>query len=407
MSTAYTISVRNLSKTYRLFNHPGDRIKQFFGLGIKQYHREFTALRDISFNIGKGESVAILGHNGSGKSTLLQIICGILKPTSGSVDVNGRISALLELGAGFNPEFTGRENVFFQALLQGLTNEQTEDRFDSIAAFADIGEFIDQPVRTYSSGMFMRLAFAVATNTDPEILIVDEALSVGDLAFQFKSRQRMKQMIDNGSTLIVVSHDRATVASLCQRCLLLDHSKLAADGIPADILNQYQHLMSQHKSRPGNDKFNITASQLVSGTGEARVTSIRLTDANGRDLQSVTCGTYITLELIVAIYALIPRLVLGFSILDSFGRMVFGVNTNSFKHQIDYQIPGNSLKFCFAFKANLSPGIYSISTALVSTNDRLTNNFECRENAYVFEVNKGTTPDFGGGFWLEPTLKIN
>src|SRR3989338_8224249 len=174
------ISVKNLTKIYRIFGHPGDRIKQALTFGRMRFHNEFTALQDVSFEIKKGETVGIIGRNGSGKSTLLQLICGILKPTSGSVKVNGRISALLELGAGFNPEFTGRENAYFQGAVMGMTREEMDGRFDDIAAFADIGKFIDQPVRIYSSGMFVRLAFAVSVHINPDILSIDEALSVGD-----------------------------------------------------------------------------------------------------------------------------------------------------------------------------------------------------------------------------------
>lgn len=215
------VSVRNLTKTYRLFGHPGDRIKQFLSLGFRKYHQEFIALRDVSFDIKKGETVGIIGRNGSGKSTLLQLICGILKPTSGTVQVNGQVSALLELGAGFNPEFTGRENIYFQGAIIGLSKEEMDKRFDDIAAFAGIGEFIDQPVRIYSSGMFVRLAFAVAINVEPDILVVDEALAVGDAAFQRKCYRKMENMTLRKTTLIFVSHDIESVRRLCQKAIFL------------------------------------------------------------------------------------------------------------------------------------------------------------------------------------------
>jgi ABC-type polysaccharide/polyol phosphate transport system ATPase subunit len=186
MRSDAVISVNKLTKTYRIFGHPGDRIKQALTFGRMRFHREFTALKDVSFEIKKGETIGIIGRNGSGKSTLLQLICGILKATAGSVQVNGRIVALLELGAGFNPEFTGTENVYFQGALMGFTRAQMDERFDGIADFAEIGEFIDQPVRTYSSGMFVRLAFSTAMHLNPEILVVDEALAVGDAGFQQK-----------------------------------------------------------------------------------------------------------------------------------------------------------------------------------------------------------------------------
>ena len=233
------ISVRGLAKTYRLFGHPGDRVKQFLSLGLKQYHREFTALKDVSFDIKKGESVGIIGPNGSGKSTLLQLICGILTPTAGSVHVNGRISALLELGAGFDPEMTGRENVYFSGSVSGFSQPEIDARFPTIADFADIGQFIDQQVRTYSSGMFVRLAFAVASHTDPDILIVDEALSVGDAAFQRKCHERLQQIKASGCTVIYVSHDMQAIASTCSKVLLLSTGFLIEAGAPASVISNY------------------------------------------------------------------------------------------------------------------------------------------------------------------------
>lgn len=240
------ISVRNLKKTYRLFAHPGDRIKQFFSFGIKHYHREFTALEDVSLDIKKGETIGIVGKNGSGKSTLLQLICGILKPTSGTIQVNGRISALLELGAGFNPEFTGRENVYFQGSIMGFTRAQLDERFDEITAFADIGEFIDQPIRTYSSGMFVRLAFAVSVHVDPEILVVDEALGVGDAGFQEKCITRMNEMRSNGTTILLVSHSLPTIRNFCQRVFWLGRGVIVRQGNSGEICQAYQ----AHTIRP-------------------------------------------------------------------------------------------------------------------------------------------------------------
>lgn len=233
-SSDIAIRVQNLSKCYPIYDAPRDRLKQFVvprlqGLvgrkTAKQYFREFWALRDVSFEVKKGETVGIIGRNGSGKSTLLQIICGTLNPTKGGVETRGRIAALLELGAGFNPEFTGRENVYLNAAVLGLSNEEIDTRFDEIAAFADIGDFIERPVKTYSSGMMVRLAFAVAIHVDPEILIVDEALSVGDAYFQAKCAHRIRSIISKGVTVLFVSHDTASVKSLCSRAILLDSGR--------------------------------------------------------------------------------------------------------------------------------------------------------------------------------------
>ena len=224
------ISVERLTKTYRIFGHQGDRVKQALTFGRLRLHREFTALRDVSFTIGKGETVGIIGRNGSGKSTLLQLICGILKPTSGVVHVKGRIAALLELGAGFNPEFTGRENVYFQGAVMGISKAEMDARFAEIAEFADIGEFIDQPVRTYSSGMFVRLAFSVAISVDPEILVIDEALAVGDSAFQAKCLIHLKTLQrSNNCVILFVSHDMVAVRNLCTRVLSLEAGRLVLD----------------------------------------------------------------------------------------------------------------------------------------------------------------------------------
>lgn len=409
MRSDIAISVRNLTKTYRLFGHPGDRIKQFFSLGLKQYHREFTALKDVSFDIKKGETVGIIGRNGSGKSTLLQLVCGILKPTSGTVVVQGRVSALLELGAGFNPEFTGRENVYFQGALLGSTQAQMEERFDDIAAFADIGEFIDQPVRTYSSGMFVRLAFAVATSVSPNVLIVDEALGVGDTAFQHKCRIRMREMAEAGATLLVVSHDRTTITGLCDHCMLLDQGSIVMSGLPADVFDYYHALLATKKTgQLASRQVDFGRLQTISGSGEAKVEAIRIFDSKLQEyLTTIEVGDDVVFEFVVAVKHEIPRLVLGFTIRDGFGQTVFGTNTNSYAISQETPQISRKYRFRFAFKAMLGVGSYTISTALVSTNDRFTNNYECRELAYFFEVRNSKKPPFGGNVWLDlsPTVE--
>lgn len=237
------IKVTNLSKCYQIYSKPNDRLKQMFAGSRKQLYREFWALKDVSFEINKGETVGIVGRNGSGKSTLLQMICGILNPTSGNVEVTGRISALLELGSGFNPEFTGKENVYLNASILGLANDEIDQRYDDILAFAEIGDFIDQPVKTYSSGMLMRLAFSVAINVEPDILIVDEALSVGDELFQRKCFSRIERMAANGVTILFVSHSGAQIVNLCNRAILIDEGAVLSVKDPKYIINQYQKIL--------------------------------------------------------------------------------------------------------------------------------------------------------------------
>ncbi|MBZ9845830.1 ABC transporter ATP-binding protein [Mesorhizobium sp. CA5] len=251
-NSSFAIRVREVSKHYVMFERPEDRFKQMIvprlerlvGRPPRRYFRDFAALSDVSFEVGRGETIGIIGRNGSGKSTLLQIVCGTLQPTSGSVEVNGRIAALLELGAGFNPEFTGRENVFLNASILGVPAKEMEWRFDDIVRFADIGPFIDQPVKTYSSGMYVRLAFATAINVDPDILVVDEALAVGDEAFQRKCFARIEQIKERGGTILFVSHGAQTIVQLCSRAILMDSGEKILEGEPKTVVSQYQRLVN-------------------------------------------------------------------------------------------------------------------------------------------------------------------
>ncbi len=250
-SEDFAIRVSNLSKCYRIYDQPRDRLKQFIlprihrltGVQSTKYFHEFWALKDVSFEVKKGETIGIIGRNGSGKSTLLQLICGTLNPSCGSIQSNGRIAALLELGSGFNLEFTGRENVYTNGAVLGLNQQEIDARFDKIVAFADIGRFIEQPVKSYSSGMVVRLAFAVAINVDPEILIVDEALSVGDEMFQRKCFSRIEGIKNEGATIIFVSHSGSTIVELCDQAILLDSGEKLAMGAPKTVVGKYQKLI--------------------------------------------------------------------------------------------------------------------------------------------------------------------
>ncbi|PID77323.1 MAG: ABC transporter ATP-binding protein [Deltaproteobacteria bacterium] len=243
MSSEPAIIVENLAKCYQIYDSPGSRLKQMLMRGRRKYYREFWALRDISFTIARGKSVGIVGQNGSGKSTLLQILCGTLGATSGFYRTNGRIAALLELGSGFNPEFTGRENVYMNGSVLGLTSREIDERFTAIADFAAIGNFIEQPVKTYSSGMMVRLAFAVAINVDPEILVIDEALAVGDELFQRKCFSRIESIRQRGATILFVSHSVGAVLELCDTAILLDQGEKLAEGSPKYITSRYQKLI--------------------------------------------------------------------------------------------------------------------------------------------------------------------
>ena len=274
------IQVSNLSKCYQIYDHPRDRLKQFVvpklcralpplrrffpasDAPAPTFHREFWALRDVSFEIKKGETVGIIGRNGSGKSTLLQLICGTLSPTGGYVKTDGRVAALLELGAGFNPDFTGRENVLMNAAILGLSRQEVDERFDDIAAFADIGQFIEQPVKTYSSGMYVRLAFAVNVMSMPEIMVVDEALAVGDMAFQAKCMTALTRMQDRGTTVLFVSHDISALKSLCSRGVLLEHGAIQEIGPAGYVAEQYIRKMREEM----NAEYASTAALMHAGS---------------------------------------------------------------------------------------------------------------------------------------------
>lgn len=276
------IKASSLSKCYQLYNQPKDRLKQFLWRGKRQYYRELWALRDINFSVTQGEVVGIVGQNGSGKSTLLQLVCGTLTPTSGEVLVKGRIAALLELGAGFNPEFTGRENVFMSAAIMGLSQTEITERIDEIIHFSGIGDFIDQPVKTYSSGMYVRLAFSVAINVDPDILVIDEALSVGDGAFSRKSFNQIMKMRDAGKTILFCSHSLFQVESLCARAIWINKGKIMMDGDSADVVAAYQTYLD--KSVLGTDTETTTEDPTESATP----TEAKQINHNNARLEKVT-----------------------------------------------------------------------------------------------------------------------
>jgi ABC-type polysaccharide/polyol phosphate transport system ATPase subunit len=322
------IRVQNLSKCYQIYDTPRDRLKQFVlprlrgiaGKVRKQYFREFWALKDILFEVKKGETLGIIGRNGAGKSTLLQILCGTLTPSSGSVEINGRVAALLELGAGFNPEFTGRENVYMNASVLGLFKEEIDTHFDSIIAFADIGDFINQPVKTYSSGMFVRLAFAIAIHVEPNILIIDEALSVGDIAFQNKCVLKIRELRDKGTTLLFVTHDLSTLQLICDRVMWLHHGEIVMIGDPV-IVSQEYYVETTGVQTGGNIRATVISQQE---TGMAKFIEVThdIPISTAKPLFSV--GDAIRFRLAVQAAKPIGRTVFSISIYRADGDWVVG-----------------------------------------------------------------------------------
>lgn len=268
MSSEIAIKVENLSKHYHLYTKPSDRLKQYLFRGRRQFYKEFIALDKITFEIKKGETLGIVGRNGAGKSTLLQMICGTLSPSHGDIDINGRVTAMLELGAGFNPEFTGRENVYMNATMLGFTGKEIDERYDSIIKFADIGEFIDQPVKTYSSGMYVRLAFSVQANFDPDIFIIDEALAVGDAYFVQRCMHRFNELKSNGVTILLVTHDMSAIKSHCDRAIWIDNGSIKMLGNSSEVVDQYISKLFKQKTIRNDNNINKIKLSLQSSSNE-------------------------------------------------------------------------------------------------------------------------------------------
>lgn len=279
MSSEFSVQVRNVSKSFRIFDTPYHRLQQLLGATSRQLYREFWAVRDVSFNVRKGETIGIVGCNGSGKSTMLQMICGTLEPTAGQADVRGRLAALLELGAGFNPEFSGRENVYMNAAILGLSRAETDAKFDEIAEFAGIGDFIHQPVKTYSSGMYVRLAFAAQACIDPDILVVDEALAVGDERFQRKCFARMEELKGNGTSILFVSHSTQNILDWCDRAILMHKGEAVYTGSPNNTIQAYQKLIYAQPDQEENALFQIKTFRLANGGLESSTLTMGSTQA--------------------------------------------------------------------------------------------------------------------------------
>jgi lipopolysaccharide transport system ATP-binding protein len=401
------LNVHNLGKAYRTYRSELQRFARWFGLPVKP-SEEHWVLRHVNFDIQPGEAIGIIGQNGAGKSTLLKMITGTLQPTEGQLQVNGRIAAILELGMGFNPDLTGRQNVSHAAGLMGFSAEQIQQAMPDIEAFAEIGEYFDEPVRTYSSGMQMRAAFSVATAYRPEILIVDEALSVGDAYFQHKCFSRIRKFQEQGTTLLIVSHDRSAIQGLCDRALMLENGTVIKDGNPEEVFDFYNAIIAEKENSTVEVKqLESGKTQISSGTGEARVIDVALLDSTGQRLEYVDVGQQVTLKLEIEVYSDIPALVMGYGIKDRLGQVIYGTNTFLKKQILNDVRAGSKFIYNIVFPTNLGPGSYSIQTALVSTDTHLENNYEWRDLALVFNVVNINKPHFEGCAWIDPEIKIH
>lgn len=403
-----TITVTNLGKAYKQYPTRWSRLAEWLIPGHKPRHTLKWVLQGINFAVQPGEAVGIIGINGAGKSTLLKMITGTTQPTTGSVHITGRVAALLELGMGFHPDFTGRQNAFMAGQLLGYSVEEIARLMPEIEAFAEIGDYIDQPVRVYSSGMQMRLAFSVATAHRPDVLIVDEALSVGDAYFQHKSFDRIREFRKQGTTLLIVSHDKQAIQSICDRAILLNAGELAIEGNPEAAMDYYNALLADHQNQQVKQEVRDDGKvQTVSGTGEATVSSIALLSEDGRPLEVVDVGQPVRLRIEVAAHADIERLVLGYGIKDRLGQVIYGTNTHLKSLPLLNVTAGEHYRFEIAFSANLGLGTYSIQTALVSDGTHLTNNYEWRDLALVFNVVNINKPHFSGCAWIDPKIEIS
>lgn len=386
------IKAEHLCKTYKIYEKRLDRLKETFLPFKKQYHTPFHALNDINFTINKGETVGIVGRNGSGKSTLLQLICGILQPTQGKIEVNGRISALLELGAGFNPEFTGRENVFLNASILGMQKEETQECLDDILAFADIGHFIDQPVKTYSSGMYVRLAFAVAINVKPDILVVDEALSVGDTLFQAKCFAKFREFQENGTTILFVTHSDELVTRYCDSAVLLNNGKQIMRASSKNVVDEYKRLLVGLKLKrnlklapPFNSQLSsgakvnhakigvvatvVNPNENRYGNGDAEIVEFGIKSLDEKVGHSIIAGAKYQFWVKVEFKKNITNPIVAFTIKDVKGMEITG--TNTFFQEIDTgeQQSGDELVITFDHIMSLNPGEYLLSFGCTAFED--------------------------------------
>jgi lipopolysaccharide transport system ATP-binding protein len=402
------IVVSNLGKAYKQYPSRTSRLREWLTLGRRPQHKRHWVLNDISFEISPGEAVGIVGSNGTGKSTLLKMIAGTIQPTTGNVTITGTTSALLELGMGFHSDFTGRQNVYMAGQLLGLTSEEITELMPHIEEFAEIGEYIDQPVRVYSSGMQVRLAFSVATAKRPDLLIVDEALSVGDAYFQHKSFDRIRDFRKQGTTLLLVSHARETIQSICDRAIFLKDGHIEKIGNPEQVMDYYQAMLSKQEGyRIRQKTLSDGTVQTISGTGEASILSVELLDEENKLTDAISVGAKTKLRIKAKVNKDIPQLVLGFMFKDKLGQTIFGTNTFKMDSLLTNLSAGETVSYDFDFPMNLGPGSYSIATCLSLNDSHLDRSYEWRDYSFVFHVQNKEKTGFVGSAWLDTSLSIS
>lgn len=410
MTSVLTVSA--VSKRYAAYKSNLHRFASWFGANVTPVS-EYWANRDISFDVKAGEALALIGQNGAGKSTLLKMITGTVRPTQGQITVSGHISAILELGLGFNPEFTGRQNIYHAGGLMGFSQEELSNLMPSIEAFAEIGEFFDQPIRVYSSGMQARLAFALATARRPDVLIVDEVLSVGDSYFQHKSFDKIRQFKDQGTSIILVTHSLGDVRALCDRVILLDKGRVLKDGLPDEVVDFYNAMIAERENAKAASSIDQIRGadgwiKTRSGTLETSINKLVLLDADtAQPVSTARVGQKLMLRLEAWTHTDIPSLVLGYMLRDRTGHIVWGTNTwhtGQVLHDLD---AGKAIVFETVFTCTLGPGSYSFSPALVSSDTHLDKNYEWQDNALVFDVVNSEHRIFIGTNFIDAQFSIS
>lgn len=403
------LTVDRVNKRYPTYRSNLQRFANWFGASFAPVV-EFWASRDISFQVRQGEAVALIGQNGAGKSTLLKMVTGTVRPTTGSIHVSGGISAILELGLGFNPEFTGRQNVYQAGGLMGLSQQELDNLIPAIEAFAEIGEFFDEPVRVYSSGMQARLAFALATAKRPDILIVDEVLSVGDSYFQHKSFDRIRQFKEEGTAILLVTHSLGDVKALCDRVILLDKGSILKDGLPDEVVDYYNALIAERENRKQTIHQERNSDGWLStrsGSAEVRAEHIELLDMVTREPVKVArLNQKLILRLVATASIDVPLLVLGFMLRDRTGHVIWGTNTWHTGQTLSSITAGNRITFELQFTCSLGPGSYSFSPALTNADTHHETNYDWQDNALVFDVINPSQPFFIGSSWLDATFEV-
>lgn len=400
----HLLQADSLTKIFRLYQKPSDRLREL--VWRRPYHRIYTALKRVSFTLQPGETLGIVGQNGSGKSTLLKILTGVLLPDTGSYQINGRIAGLLELGTGFNPEFTGLDNIYLNGTYLGLSKPDIDARLQAIIAFAELGEFIHEPLKTYSSGMAMRLAFATAIHTQPDCFVVDEALSVGDIYFQQKCMQRLREYKQQGGAIIFVSHDLNAVKLLCERALLLEKGRKLEEGDPDRVINAYNLLLAQ-KGLQRDLEQQAQGNGAAYGNHKVRISQVQLKNETGQGAETFISGRPLLMELLLTAQEDTPEISVGMLVRDKFGQDIFGTNGYMLQQLFDLRA-GQQARVRFEVPAlNLGAGGYTITVAAHRGENHL---HECNhwiDQAAAFEVVAGHDHPFSGLVRLAPQLQID